>query len=355
MPPEENTDRRATIEAAFQAAEEGLETPVVSAEKIEPDESKTASSGLLKEADSTSTEGGTDTTPPADSGIPQEPKSDLAEKPPQAWKATQKAKWGTLDPEIRQEVLRREKETTQVLNDSAQARQFAQQFHQAVTPYMARIQSQGANPIQAVQALLQADHALSTAPKNQRAQLMAKLISDYDIDITALDAALTGKEMPDPVSSKVEQLLQQRLQPFQQFMQQQEQTRKAQEEATGAELAQTVQQMSQDAVKYPHFEEVRETMADLIEIGVRRGQHISIETAYNRAVAMDPALSQELAAKTAEEALKAKAAQLNGRAQRALKASVSVGGAPAGQIAVTPDASNRRATIAAAFDAVGGR
>ena len=356
-------DRRATLEAAFDAAEEGLDhaeavEKVSEPEKIEPIvESKTVLSppeGGQKESEA----GGPDKPLSNDSGIPQEPKIDDApstDKPPQSWKSPQKAKWGALDPDVRQEVLRRERETTQVLNDSAQARQVAQGFQQAIQPYMARIQSQRINPIQAVAQLLSADHTLSTAPKHQRAAFMAKLIQDYDIDIVALDAAITGKEPPDPVDSRVEQLLQQRLQPFQQFMQQQEAARLAAEQATGQELAQTVEQMTQDTVKYPHFEEVRETMADLIEIGVKRGQHISIETAYNRAVAMDPTISQELAARTAEQALKAKAAALNKRAQRAVNASVSVGGAPSGQISGTPNASDRRATIAAAFDAAGGR
>ena len=95
-----------------------------------------------------------------------------------------------MPPDVRQEIVRRERETTKVLGETAQARQLAGQFMQAVQPYQARLQSAGAHPIAAVQELLKADYILSSAPQNQRAAFMAKLISDYGIDVRELDTAL---------------------------------------------------------------------------------------------------------------------------------------------------------------------
>ena len=112
--------------------------------------------------------------------------------------------------------------------------------------------------------------------------------------------------------------------------------------------------MAQDP-QYPHFEQVRDSMADIVEIMANRGQHITIEAAYNRAVAMDPVLGQELATKAAAQAQVTKAALHNGKAQRALQASVSVGGAPSGTTAGALSANDRRATIEAAFDALSNR
>jgi hypothetical protein len=96
-------------------------------------------------------------------------------------------------------------------------------------------------------------------------------------------------------------------------------------------------------------------MADIVEIMARRGQQITIEAAYNKAVALDPALSEELSAKAAAEASARKAAELNSKAQRALAASVSVGGAPKNSTSGAPVVTDRRATIEAAFDALSGR
>jgi hypothetical protein len=219
---------------------------------------------------------------------------------------------------------------------------------------MGRLQSMNAHPLVAVGELLKADYLLSTAPKAQRAQFMAKLIKDYDVDLLELDGALSGKGPADPVESRVEQLLAQRLAPFQQFISQQQMAEQQRAQQLNQQLEHTVETMAQDP-EYPYFERVRDTMADIIEVLANRGQHISIEAAYNRAIAMDPAISQEIAAKSAAEAQVTQAATLNKRAQQALKASSSVGGAPSGSTGKPPNATDRRATIAAAFDAAGGR
>ena len=129
---------------------------------------------------------------------------------------------GCLDPDVRQEVIRRERDISRTLGETSQARQIANQFQQAVQPFMARIQSNGITPVQAVNELLKADHILSSAPAPQRAQYMAKLIKDYAIDIRALDDALAGTVVADPVQSTVEKLVEQRLAPFQQYIAQQQ-------------------------------------------------------------------------------------------------------------------------------------
>ena len=369
-------DRRATLEAAFDAVDEGL-TPTQAVEKIAAAEpvpestakpEKTADSKAENDVVKGTTldvaepkEGGPDAPTPNGPDAASASKNDGSvtipevEKAPASWKPAVRGKWAAVDPEVRQEILRRDREAAVVLNDTAQARQLAQGFHQMVQPYMARIQSMNAHPLVAVGELLKADHILSTAPPAQRAQFMARLISDYGVDIQALDNALVGKPVADPVDARVEQLLQQRLQPFQQFLTSQQEReqqflRQQQEQAVT-----TVEQMAADTTKYPHFEAVRDLMADAVEIFSKRGVNLSLEEAYNKAVAMDPTLSQANAARIAAETQAQQAAKLNGQAQQALKASSSVRGAPTGPIGGAPKASDRRATIAAAFEAASGR
>jgi len=350
-------DRRAALEAAFDAAE-SAESEAVKTTTEEPKgghvEPKPAGPdvALPTKTDVPNDAPGSKSTQSIEAA--PKPEGEHTLQAPQSWKPAQKAKWGTLDLDIQQEVLRRDRETTQVLNDTAQARQIANKLSQTVQPYMARINSLNTDPLNAVSELLKADHILSTAPKATRAQYMANLIKDYGIDLQELDSALAGRAPADPVDERVEKLLAQRLAPIQQFLTQQQQVEQRRQQEASQQLAHTVETMSQDS-KYPYFEQVRESMADIVEIMANRGQHITIEAAYNRAVAMDPAISSEIANKTEVLAKATQAAQQNSRAQRALNASVSVGGAPSGLTVGAPSANDRRAAITAAFEQVEGR
>ena len=350
-------DRRAALEAAFDAVEKPESVAESVAVKTTTEEPK--GGHVEPKIEGLSVDSAPKTDVPNDAlgskstQIEGEQKAPILQAP-QSWKPAQKAKWDKLDPDIQQEVLRRDRETTQVLNDTAQARQIAQRLSQTVQPYMARIQSLNTDPMTAVHELLKADHLLSTSPKVQRAKFMATLINDYGIDLQELDNALAGRPATDPVDSRVEQLLQQRLAPIQQFLSQQQQQEQQRQQQITQQLAHTVESMSQDA-NYPHFEQVRESMADIVEIMANRGQQITIEAAYNRAVAMDPVLGQELIAKSALQKQASAAALDNSKAQRALQASVSVGGAPSGSTSGALSANTRRATIEAAFDAAEGR
>jgi hypothetical protein len=352
----EVVDRRATIEAAFESAEaevaaEESAAPASPAAPAPPSEPEAKAAAPAPVAPAQKGSAPAPTPAPAPEG---EETVHPVDKPPQSWRAAQRAKWDKLDPDIRQEVIRRERETTKVLGESATARHLAGQFNQVVQPFMARIQSLGAEPMQAVQELLKADYMLSTAPKVTRAQLMAKLIKDYDVDIVELDNALVGKAPADPVDDKLERLIQQRLAPLQQYLTAQQQAAQENERHSYEQVTHTVESMGQDP-KYPHFEELRQDMADLIDLGAKRGLYLSLEQAYNRAVAMNPEVSAQVAAVQTAEAKRAAAVAANAKAQKALGASVSVGGAPGGAPSGASGAIDRRSVIAAAFDQAGGR
>lgn len=259
-----------------------------------------------------------DATKPATETTPV-PGQHRVDRAPASWRKEAKGEWASVPLHIRQEVHRRELEVNRALNEAAQARQQSEQFGKVVEPYMARIQSFGVTPQQAIGSLLQADYTLATASKQQRAQFMAKLIKDYDVDVTELDSAIvagmggqpqqSAPQQPD-IQALVQQQLQQALAPI--YQQQQEATARQQ-----AQVDQTVEQMALDP-KYPYFDEVREEMADLIEMSAKRGVALSLADAYTRATAFNPQVSQMQQAQ-----------QQNLQAQRAKAASRSVTGAPA--------------------------
>ena len=269
----------------------------------------------------------------APESVPAEPASarSRADRPPASWKGAAKEDWDKLPSTAKQEIHRRERMADTAIASSEGARKFQQQFVQSIQPYMARIQANGYdNPVEAAHQMFKMDYLLATAPMPQRAQAMAQLIKDYGVDLTALDNALVGGgAVVDPLESKLNQLLEQRLAPVQQLMRQQQEHQRAIEMAETNEVRSTVTQMEQDTTTYPYFDDVREDMADLIEIQSKRGVYLSPSEAYTRAVAMNPALSSRVQAQAVQQQTRQLAASANAQAQRALNASVSVGGAPA--------------------------
>jgi hypothetical protein len=271
-------------------------------------------------------------------------KAHRVDRAPQSWKGQAKGEWAQLPLHVRQEVQRREMEINRALQDSAPARQFQQQFEKTVAPYVARMQAIGVqHPMEAVQHLLQADYTLSTAPKAQRAALMAKYIKDYDIDVVELDNALVGAApqqqpsgMPD-IQALVQQQLQQALAPM--YQQQAAQRQAAQEK-----INHTVETMSLDP-KYPHFDEVRMDMADLIDSRAKRGIDLSLEDAYSMAVRMNPEVNAQMAQQNTLQS----ANQQHQQAIRAKNAASSITGSPAsgGSMNLVGDGSLRGALEAA--------
>jgi hypothetical protein len=271
-------------------------------------------------------------------------KQSRIDRAPQSWKKEAKGEWASIPLHVRQEVHKREMEVQKVLQEAAPARQFAEQFQKTVTPYMARLQAAGAtNPLQAVEALLQADYTLSSAPKAQRAAYMAKLIKEYDIDVAELDNALVGAQSPQqPQQTDIQMLVQQQLQQALAPILQREQ---AQRQQAQEQINHTVESMALDP-KYPYFEDVRMDMADLIDSRAKRGIDLSLEEAYAMATRMNP----EVYAQTSRQATLQTANQQHQQAIRAKNAASSVSGAPAaggtGQFVGNGDL---RSSIEAAF------
>lgn len=338
------TDRKAALETAFK--EHDTESQVV--EPLPPPVEMPPTEVVVEEAPPT--EVVVEETPPTEvvveEKLAEEKPAELVpglEKPPQSWKPTEKAKWDKIDPESRAAIYRREREITQALTDTASSRRIASDLQQVLQPFMGRIQSMNAHPLVAVQELLKADYLLSTAPKQQRAAFVAKLITDYDVDIEALDAVLSGRAKPNPqetLDAQIEARVTARLAPFEQRLAQ----------TSAAEDAQLAQQLVpfQDKTKYPYYDRVRDDMADIIELSAKRKVYISLETAYNKAIQLDPTISEELAASR-----KAANVAANAAAQRAKLASASVSGAPSSGIGGAPAGSSRRDLIASGLESAG--
>lgn len=277
---------------------------------------------------------------------PQEaaPAAPESTKAPQSWKPAAREHFAKLPPEVQQEVVRREKETAVALQGAAQARALAEGFQRTVEPYRALLTDE---PLKVVANLMQTAAQLQTAPPAHKAQLVAQLVRTYGIPIEALDAALAGQPAPqqagqggpqhmDPrtLAAQVEQQVVQRLQ----------------QQRVQAARAKATQEAESFAQQAEFFDDVREDVADMLELAGRRGVALSLEEAYARATKMHPEVSKVLQQR--EAAKQANATQAS--TQRARAAASSVRSQPAtGPAASAP--ADLRGSIAASIERLTGR
>lgn len=296
-------------------------------------------------------------TPPGVTETPVEGQEPVDEpvkgidKAPQSWKPAEKAKWMSLDAGVRSEITRRERDTARSLQQASDARKFASGFEQVVKPHMDRWRAGGLTATRAVEGLIQADYVLSAAPANKKAEYMAKLINDYGIDIKMLDEALSGTlpaAAPNP-EDLIAKVVQRYVAPLMTERQQREQQEADARQRNYEQQVELVEQSAQDPAM-PFFEDLRNEMADIIEINLRRGKTVSLKQAYTLAVQMNP----ETAAEAQKLTKQSQAQQRDAATRKALGASLSVAGNPS-TLRTNAPANDLRATIEAAVAAQSGR
>lgn len=274
------------------------------------------------------------------------PKEDLAV--PVGWKPGARQEWAKIPRAAQEEIVRREKEAAQTLRQSSQARQFANEFQQTINPFMPLIQAQNSNPMQAVKNLMTTAAGLTVGTAVQKAQIVREIIQNYGVDIQTLDQVLSGQPIqqqgnvqqshmaPPPWAT-----------PLFQFMNTVQQSRQQREQ----QLVQDAEaETDAFAAKNEFFEDVREDMADLMQVAAQRGVIMSMDEAYKRAISLNPEISTIVSQREA-----AKRAQ-SSNIQRNRNAASSIHGAPRnGPTGAKSGEDSRRAALEEAWDAQSGR
>jgi DNA-binding transcriptional MerR regulator len=260
------------------------------------------------------------------------------ERAPESWRPATREHWTKLPPEVREEVMKRETEMNQFVQRTSTQRKIADQFIQTVQPYMGMIQSEGGNPLTAVQNLLQTAAFLRTGPSGQKATLVAKLVKDFGISIEDLDRALVGEKVPEAPEDKINQLLEQRLAPVNQLLQQIQGVRQQRSQQVDQEVDTEIQQFAQDPTN-EFFRDVYNEMADLVEIAARNGRSLSLKDAYDKSCMMSSSVQEVIRTRNASK--------------KSASSSLAPRGAPAGG-ASSPDDSVR-GDLERAFETLAGR
>jgi hypothetical protein len=219
----------------------------------------------------------------------------------------------------------------------------ARQLTEAIGQFAPELQAQNIHPVAWINNLGRAHMILTKAPYEQRVQMFHRLAQDYGIQLNSDSLQMPEQAYVDPY----QQQLMQQLQATQQQVQQLSAIREQEE---NARLTQEINRVSSDKERFPHFEMVREDMAQLLE----RGLAPNLETAYAKAVRMnDEAYKLEQDRLLKSVSTQASKAQQVAKAKATAVSPRSV--TPSGQVSKT-DAKDRRSLLMANLaDAEGGR
>jgi hypothetical protein len=359
-------DRRELLEAALEQAEEGtLEAPIEKEIEVNDDPIQTENAseeasteegnnrdekGRFK-AQEASTEQDSIEEPDMVAEASDVPDEEI--KRPTTWKKEYVEVWNKMQEgkpldkaefaKFAEYANQRESEYKKGVSAYKAEADNARQLTEAIGPYVPELQAQGIHPVTWINNLGRAHMILSKAPYQEKVQMFHRLAADYGIQLNSDSLQMPEQAYVDPY----QQQLMQQLQATQQQVQQLSAIREQEE---NARLTQEISRVSSDKVAFPHFEMVREDMAQLLERGLAQ----DLESAYAKAVRMN-----DEAYKLEQEKLLKSASTQASKAQQVAKAKATAVSpksvTPSGQVSKS-DAKDRRSLLMASLaDAEGGR
>jgi hypothetical protein len=359
-------DRRELLEAALDQAEEGtLEAPIEKEIEVndDPIQAENASEETsVEESDNRDEKGrfkAKESDSETDQGTESEPVAEASDVPdeevkrPTTWKKEYVEVWNKMQegkPLDKAEFVKfaeyanqREAEYKKGVSAYKAEADNARELTQALGQFAPELQQQGIHPVAWINNLGRAHMVLSKAPYEQKVQLFHRLAQDYGIQLNQDAVQMPEQQYIDPY----QQQLMHQLQVTQQQVQQLSAIREQEE---NARLNQEIQRVSSNKERFPHFEMVREDMAQLLERGLAQ----DLESAYAKAVRMnDEAYKLEQDRLLKSVSTQASKAQQVAKAKATAVSPRSV--TPSGQVKNT-DAKDRRSLLMANLaDAEGGR
>ena len=206
----------------------------------------------------------------------------------------------------------------------------ARSYEEAIAPFIPELQAQNISPAAWINNLGRAHMILTKAPHEQKVQMFQRLAQDYGIQLNGENVA------PIQQDAYTQQLMNQLNMVNQEVSN--IKGRFAQEE--NQRLMSEIEKYRSDVEKYPHFDVVREEMAQLLELG----KAPDLDKAYKKAVRMNDevwSLEQERLLKDAKKtAIKA---QQVAKAKAAAVSPKSV--TPSGKVTDPADKKDRRSLL----------
>jgi len=222
--------------------------------------------------------------------------------PPKTWRPEAAGMWAQLPPAVQQEVLKRESDIFQGIEQYRDLAQAGRAFQQTIAPFQENFRQAGLDPVATVGNLLNAHHILARGTPDQKLQLVRAVISDAGLSAEDL---LAEAPYVDPAVSG----LQTELNSLKSQLQQRESRELETQRAT---LQVQVEKFFADpAHKYAN--EVATEMHQLIV----SGQAPDLASAYDKAIWLNPVVRVRV---LAEQQATARAAEEKAAAEKAAAA-----------------------------------
>jgi len=341
---------RDALESNFDAAEEGTLSPVVKT-STEPERSRDEQGKFAKAvreaepANPSPVATKHDIPDPVDHSEKEAP----ALQRPTTWKKEYLPLWDKLQtgqPLSKEEATKflqyanqRESEYKTGVSTYKGEAENARALQEAIAPFIPDLQRNGIHPAAWINNLGRAHQTLALGTDQQRLDAFVKLANDYNVPLQAL---LGGQQPDQQVTATMQELaaLKQQVDKVNSWAENQKQ----------AELMSKINEVQSDVEHFPHFEAVRETMAQLLESGLAP----DLKTAYAKAVRM-----QDDVWETEQERLLSAARAEAAKTQQVAKAkaaAVSVKSSTPSGITTGQSAKDRRSALSSAFEEhAGGR
>lgn len=315
MPPElENTEinqedtevsLRESVEAAVEelAPTEGSQPPVKQEAPVtgEPAGDKTVPQG------DASAQGA-----PAGTQQQEPPKPPTELKAPSQWKPQVREKWNQLPREVQEEIHRRESDNMRLIGSVGGKIRMADNIASHLEPFIPKLQENGVHPEAFIGDVFTTVKTLAHGSPQEKAEVIANVVQSYGVDLRVLDAVLAHRlnQPPEVMEARREMARAQAI-----IHQQQG----AGKEQAATQALEEIQKFAADP-KNEFFEDVREQMANLMELG----QVKTLAEAYTACIWANPNTRSILLQREAE----ARAQSKTGKARAAKQVSQSVTGAP---------------------------
>ena len=358
-------DRREMLEAALEQAEEGtLEAPIekeieVNDDPIQAENASEESSEENRDEKGRFKSKNEESNTEANQGEEPELVAEASDVPdeevkrPTTWKKEYVEVWNKMQEgkpldkaefaKFAEYANQRESEYKKGVSAYKAEADNARQLTEAIGQFTPELQKHGIHPVAWINNLGRAHYSLANGTYEQKLNAFNRLAQDYGIQLNSDSLQMPEQAYVDPY----QQQLMQQLQATQQQVQQLSAIREQEE---NARLTQEISRVSSNKERFPHFEMVREDMAQLLERGLAQ----DLESAYAKAVRMN-----DEAYKLEQDKLLRSANTQASKAQQVAKAKATAVSprsvTPSGQVTKS-DAKDRRSLLMANLaDAEGGR
>jgi hypothetical protein len=149
----------------------------------------------------------------------------------------------------------------------------AKALEEAINPFVPELQAQGIHPAAWINNLGRAHMILTKAPYEQKVQMFHRLAQDYGVNLNQVN------EPQQPLDAYTQQLMQQ----LNQVNQEVSTIKSRFEQEEQSRLVSEIERVRSDKERFPHFDMVREEMAQLLELGKAQ----DLESAYAKAVRLN--------------------------------------------------------------------